>query len=341
MIKTAIVTGACSGMGLALVQRLLHDFESNSPQNGGAGVPTRPQKWRVVLADINEKAYDVIRSTLPAAESRYLFVRTDVSSWDSLVNLFRATFEWPGEGQGRIDFLACNAGIDDYALKSGLLDEADDGDHEADPVQPDLRVLQVDLHSNFFATKLLVHYTRKTKRMLALSNPSSIKDWTPKLIITASMAAQYPFFLIPQYTAAKHGCLGLVRALSPALLKCEGITLNCLLPGTVDTGLIPPPVLEQWNKEHLTPVDTILRAFMELIGDWDRATLSENVISDAPDRKLKNGCAVECSARWLWYRDPVPFKDESMKFVSEQCKEEGILGRFARDMKAQMKLNKG
>ena len=79
---------------------------------------------------------------------------------------------------------------------------------------------------------------------------------------------------------------------------------------------------------------------MEFLGDWDRAALSENVINDAPDRELKNSCAVECSAKWLWYRDPAPFKDESMGFVLEQCKEEGILGRFAKDMKAEIKLNK-
>ena len=68
----------------------------------------------------------------------------DISSWGSLVSLYRAAFEWPGEGEGRIDFVACNAGIDDYALKSGLLDEDDDGEL----VQPDLEVLQVELHSN-------------------------------------------------------------------------------------------------------------------------------------------------------------------------------------------------
>lgn len=337
MIKTAIVTGGCSGIGLALVRRLLHDFESNEPQ-----------KWRVVIADVNAGAYDAIKSTLPHTtrkESRYLFVRTDVASWSGLVNLFKTAFEWPGEGQGRIDFVACNAGIDDNALKSGLLDDDDDdenGDEEAVPVQPDLKVLQVDLHSNFYATKLLVHYTRKTrKRMTALQNGSPPEKWTPRLVVTASMAAQYPFFLIPQYTAAKHGCLGLVRALAPALLKYEGIALNCVMPGTVDTGLIPAPVMAQWPKEHLTPLDTVMRAFMELIGDWERAQLSKGVTSDVPDHDLKNGCAVECSASWLWYRDPVPFKDESMRFVAEQSKEDGILGQFALQMKVNMKAAGG
>ncbi|KEF53370.1 uncharacterized protein A1O9_10345 [Exophiala aquamarina CBS 119918] len=333
MIKTAIVTGACSGIGLALVRRLLYDFESNESQ-----------QWRVVLADVNAEAYEAIKATLPhtaSTISRHLFVKTDVTSWSDLANLFKTAFEWPGEGQGRIDFVACNAGIDDNALKNGLLDddEADNVDEEAVPVQPDLNVLQVDLHSNFYATKLLVHYTRKTRRRVTALQNGSAPDsgiGTPRLVITASMAAQYPFFLIPQYTAAKHGCLGLVRALSPALLKHEGITLNCVMPGTVDTGLIPAPVMAQWPKEHLTPLETVMRAFMELIGDWKRAGLSEHVTSDVPDHELKNGCAVECSAGWLWYRDPVPFKDESMRFVADQSKEDGILGQFVLQMKAKM-----
>lgn len=255
-----------------------------------------------------------------------------------MLNLFRTAFEWAGEGQGRIDFVACNAGIDDHALKNGLLDADEDNDGE--PVQPDLKVLQVDLHSNFFATKLLVHYTRRTRKRMALSNvpQASHEDWTPMLVVTASMAAQYPFFLIPQYTAAKHGCLGLVRALSPALLKHEGVALNCIMPGTVDTGLIPEAVVAQWPKEHLTPLDTVMRAFMELIGDWNRAGLSQGVTSDVRDREVKNGCAVECSANLLWYRDPVPFKDESMRFVAEQSKEEGILGQFALGLKSKREV---
>lgn len=333
MIKTAIVTGACSGIGFALVRRLLHELEHNEAQDGEL------QEWRVVLADVNESAYESIKETLSFATktthaSRHLFVRTDVTNWSDMCNLFRTAFDWGGEGQGRIDFVACNAGIDDHALKNGLLDA--DEDDEGEPVQPDLKVLQVDLHSNFFATKLLVHYTRKTRKGTASSNAAhaSHENWTPMLVVTASMAAQYPFFLIPQYTAAKHGCLGLVRALSPALLKHEGIALNCIMPGTVDTGLIPEAVVAQWPKEHLTPLDTVMRAFMELIGDWNRAGLSQGIKSDVHGRGVKSGCAVECSATWLWYRDPVPFKDESMRYVAEQSKEEGILGQFALGLKS-------
>ncbi len=343
MIKTAIVSGACSGTGLALTRHLL--LQQDVTSSSGPAL----QEWRVVLADINQEAYERIKDTLePAAangkESRHMFVRTDVSSWEDLANLFLTAFDWPGPGQGRIEFVASNAGIDDHALKVGLLDDDQEGADSGAPQKPDLRVLQVDLHSVLFATKLLVHYTRKTRRNLASADqePSvATTIFEPKIVVTASMASQYPFFLIPQYTAAKHGCLGLVRALAPALLKDEGITINCIMPGTVDTGLIPDAVLAQWPAEHLTPLDTILRAFMELLGDWDRvAAIDGDVDSDAPDRGVKSGCAVECSGRQLWYRGPVDFKDDTMQWVAAQSMPDGILGRFSRDMKSKLKAGR-
>jgi 15-hydroxyprostaglandin dehydrogenase (NAD) len=39
-----------------------------------------------------------------------MFQQTDVSDWDSQVELFRKAREWGG---GRIDFLAANAGVTD------------------------------------------------------------------------------------------------------------------------------------------------------------------------------------------------------------------------------------
>ena len=39
------------------------------------------------------------------------------------------------------------------------------------------------------------------------------------------------------YAAAKHGVIGLVRSLAPAL-ACDGVTVNAFCPGFVDTPLI-------------------------------------------------------------------------------------------------------
>jgi 15-hydroxyprostaglandin dehydrogenase (NAD) len=367
-MKTAIVTGACSGIGLALTRHLLSDVVRCRRADD---LPV-PQQWRVVLADINPAAYDKIAPTLPKSGERHIFVRTDVSDWSDMLRLFTVAYQW--KDGGRVDFLASNAGIDDFTLKVGLLDEEklEDIDSSTEtevngiekvkelqgPRKPDLKVLDVDLGAVLFGVKLLVYFSRKTrKRWAALGeeeplqhgvngDPADVErritskqslDFQPKIIVTASMATQYPFFLLPQYTAAKHGCLGLVRALSPALFKYEGIRINCIMPGTVDTGLIPDEVLQEWPAEHITPMDTILRAYTELVDDPARLALLNGTQSDGVQGVVHTGCAVECTGKTCFYREPVPFKDDSMRFVWKQSMEEGILGQMAQRAKVARK----
>lgn len=80
----AIITGASSGIGLAISQHLLD------------------KGWKVVMADVNPS--DI--SSFGTAKDRVLFQKTDVSIWDQQKALFRAAYEFGG----RIDFLAANAG---------------------------------------------------------------------------------------------------------------------------------------------------------------------------------------------------------------------------------------
>lgn len=286
MLKTAIVTGACSGIGLAITRDLLS-------RQSSAG-----HTWRVVLADINASTYLAIADTLNA--SRHLFVKTDVTKWADQVDVFNRAFEW----SGRIDFLANNAGIDD---KERLLEDGD-------LVEPNLSCIAVDLLAVFSGLKLFIHFARKTKA----------DGFRPKMVITSSMAGQYPFFILPQYTAAKHGCVGLVRSAAPALLRHEGIALNCIMPGFVDTGIIPPQIVERWPKGNITPMTMILRAFSELMDDEGR--VEGDGKSDGEDGVVKCGCAVECSVQQLYYRESVTFADKNMEWVTAQSKEEGILG---------------
>ena len=300
-MRTAIITGACSGMGLALTWHLLNLRDHNEQSF-----------WRVVLADVNAKAYENISATL--ASERHLFVRCDVSKWSDLAALFKRAFEWSG---GQINFFANNAGIDDLQLRKTPSDSEE-------PVEPDLKVLAVDLHAVFYGTELFTHYTKKTRRT------STSEHFHPKMVITASCASLYPFFLIPQYTAAKHGCLGYVRAIAPKLWSHDGIALNCIMPGTVDTGIIPTGILSQWPKNCLTPLETVVRAFDELI-DLD-GWVNPDGLSDGREGEIKWGCAVEVSVDRLYYRNHIEFADLSQKWVVDQSREDGILGKAAKAM---------
>jgi len=64
------------------------------------------------------------------------------------------------------------------------------------------------------------------------------------IVATASVAGLLGFAPDPVYTAAKHAVVGLVRALGPAL-EPDGITVNAVCPGIVETGLVPPPVADR------------------------------------------------------------------------------------------------
>lgn len=316
-LKTAIVTGACSGMGLALVRHLLA-----RPASDG-------ELWRVVLADINEPRYLLLKPSLPT--ERHIFVRTDVSSWAQQVELFDQAFEW---SQGRIDFFANNAGIADPIPLLGWLGSTKEAARDQVPQEPNLSCIDVDLKAVFYGLQLFVHHTRRTRRAAPHTQHSGngaengISTFHPKMVITASMAGIYPFFILPVYTAAKHGCVGLVRAAAPTLLENEGITLNCIMPGTVKTEIIPKAVLAQWPNQYITPYETIMRAFDELIDV--HGYVGGDGRSDGRNGEPKNGCCVEATAERLFYRDPVSFPDNIQPWVWAQSKKDGILGLHMR-----------
>ncbi|KEF57128.1 uncharacterized protein A1O9_07318 [Exophiala aquamarina CBS 119918] len=287
--KTAIITGGLSGIGLGLARHLL------SKAN-----------WRVVIADVRPEAYTAISSTLDA--EKHLFIPTNVVSWDNQAALFKQAYDWSG---GRIDFFAANAGIAEKDhITMGFLGQG--WDLEAEPPKPDLLALEVDEIAVFYGLRLFVHYARKTKSALRASST----PFNPKVVMTASTAGIYPFPLVPAYAAAKHAVVGLARSVGLPLMATDGIAVNCICPGYVDTGLTPNELTVLWPAGNITPISTLVRAYDELISDT--GTVVQDGKSDGKDGQVKAGQSVECSVDRLFYRDPVPYPDESQKFLVEQ-----------------------
>ena len=258
--------------------------------------------------DISPAKYEAISRGLTSGS--HLFVACDVSQWEQQLDVFKKAFEW--NGGYRIDFVAMNAGIDEraYGPRHPFTPSGE-------PVKPNLGVIGVDLNAVIYGTHLITHYARKSRELLGSSD---LTTFHPRAVVTASMAAQYPFYNIPQYAAAKHGVIGWVRSVAPALWQRDRVAINCIMPGTVDTGIIPESILTQWPADCLTPMSTILRAFDEFL-------LEEGAGVVGSEATVRYGHAVEVSVDHLYYRDPVPFADKSQEWIVEQSKEEGIIGR--------------
>src|SRR5581483_11463972 len=114
------------------------------------------------------------------------------------------------DGVGPLDVLVNNAGI---ATSAKFVDTS---------TAEWRRVMALDLDAPFFLTRAAL------PGMLARSRGAVIN--------IASVAARAGFPYVAAYTAAKHGLLGLTRALA-AEYPASGVTFNCVCPFYVDTAM--------------------------------------------------------------------------------------------------------
>ncbi len=124
------------------------------------------------------------------------------------VEQVRVMAERATEALGGIDILVNNAG---NAGSHKFVNHPDELWH---------RMLAVNLTSIYYVTKALV--------------PGMIEQRRGRIINIASIASRVGGSYIAAYTAAKHGALGLTRALAVELLSYN-ITVNAICPGYVNT----------------------------------------------------------------------------------------------------------
>ncbi|EOD47080.1 putative 15-hydroxyprostaglandin dehydrogenase (nad(+)) protein [Neofusicoccum parvum UCRNP2] len=251
----AIVTGASSGIGLALTQHLL------------------TKGHHVVLLDLNPPPAS---ANLPPTTT--LFIRTDVSSWASQSAAFATAHAW----RQRLDIAALNAGIDDRDCIFHAL--APSAAHP--PTEPNLQTFAVNLLAVYTGIKLFAHYA---------ALPSAAKPRPGgAVVVTASAACLHALPAVPQYTATKHGLVGLVRALAPGA-AARGFAVSAVCPDMVPTGLAPPGLMEAYPPEGKTPMATMLRAYDELLG-----------LGGGEAGTPKNGAVVEVVVDDVLYNEPQP-----------------------------------
>jgi NAD(P)-dependent dehydrogenase (short-subunit alcohol dehydrogenase family) len=195
---------------------------------------------RVVLADVDEQAAENVADEI---EGETLARQTDVTRADEVEAPVRSTLEeWGG-----LDVMVNNAGIGVAATAPDTSEE--DWDRQMD----------VNLKGTFFGIKYSVPAMRGSGGGSIL-NISSVAA----LVGVPDRAA---------YCAAKGGILALTRAAAIDHIE-EGIRVNCIAPGTVDT-----PWIERITSGYDDPQEA--RATMEARQPHGRFVTPEEIAAMA------------------------------------------------------------
>ena len=213
----------------------------------------------VVVADIDEAGGNETVGMIHDAGGTAMFVRTDVTEPRSLEAMFAAA----AAEYGGIDVVHNNAG-----LVCG------------EPLWPDItaetlkRVMDVNLGGVVVGTSLAIPYLRKRGGGV--------------IVNTASMAALYPMAVDPIYSATKAGVTMFTRAC--AQHAEEGIRVNSVLPGLVDTPLLPKSgdgvrwadwAYASRDFMGLMGPEVVADAVLDLVHD-DTAVAEERVVGTLP-----------------------------------------------------------
>ena len=213
----------------------------------------------VVAADIDEATASETVGLIHDLGGRASAVRTDVTEPRSLEAMFAAA----EAAYGGVDIVFNNAG-----LVCG------------EPLWPDitpetlLRVMAVNLGGVVVGTRLAVPVLRRRGG--------------GAIVNTASMAALFPLTADPIYSATKAGVAMFTRACAP--LAEEGIRVNAVLPGLVDTPLLPKSGDGERWADWATAAETVMgllapddvaAAVLDLVRD-DGAVAQERIVGGLP-----------------------------------------------------------
>jgi NAD(P)-dependent dehydrogenase (short-subunit alcohol dehydrogenase family) len=191
------------------------------------------------------------------------FQTTDVTSRSRVSGAFSAARRWNG---GRISILVNNAGVAESASFLKITEEAW------------RQAVAVNLDGVFHCCHEVLH--------------GMIQAQEGRIITIASTAGLRGFAYSAPYVAAKHGAVGLMRALA-AELEGTPITANAICPGFTDTEIVAQAVRKICRKTGRS--EDAARAELESLNPSGRLIAPEEVAAAVLDLLLseRNGEAVE------------------------------------------------
>ncbi len=126
------------------------------------------------------------------------------------------------------------------------------------------RLIDVNLNSVYYVTKAIA--------------PMMVEAKWGRIINIASVASKVGGKYIAAYTAAKHGVLGLTRALAAEFVSYN-ITVNAICPGYVDTPMTDASVANMVARAKMS--ETEARAYLEKLSPQNRLITPEEVAAVA------------------------------------------------------------
>lgn len=204
----------------------------------------------VALLDVNEEAGRKTTQSLQADGAGVEFFACDVSKAAEVEQTVASVVS----KFGGIDVLVSNAGIQRYGDVVSTTEELWD------------EVMAVDLKGLFLLSKYAI--------------PRMIERGGGAIVVTGSVQSMTALGNSVAYVTAKHGLLGMVRAIAIDYAK-QKIRVNIVCPGAIDTpalrwaaGLAPEPdkVIEACNRAHalgrIGQPDEVANAIAFLASEW-------------------------------------------------------------------------
>jgi 3-hydroxybutyrate dehydrogenase len=254
--RTALVTGAGSGIGAAIAEELVR-----------AGA-------YVLVQDLRPEAAAAVAESIRAEGGAADPVGGDVSNPDDV----RSIIDGLLRSHDRIDVLVNNAGLQHVAPL------------ERFPLEEWHRLLGVLLTGPFLLTQ-------------AVLPPMRRQAWG-RIINIASVNGKWGDPGKVAYCSAKHGLIGLTRvaALETAT---DGITVNAICPGVVDTPLIQNQLDDLAAMHGLAREDALEQVYLPLVPQrrlldpQEIGTMARYLASD--EARGITGQAINVSAGWIMH----------------------------------------
>ena len=132
------------------------------------------------------------------------------------------------------------------------------------PPEPDTSCTDTVFKGLLYGTVLATHFMRHS--------PAG----GGKIIVTGSMIGVYPCATFPEYCSAKAAVHQWVKTTGPLLKKKENITINCVMPGPVNTSAMPD-FSEAFLPGHMTLKSNLLSGYSTFLDDAENKRTGETL----------------------------------------------------------------